>query len=244
MIYRTILSVMLLTGSAAAPLRQDPAAAFEVASVKLTPRADWGAFPFRSPYGSNRYIATNVPLRFLVQVAYGVSGDQIAEVEKLGSEHNDVQAKAQDGVVLGEEELRSRLQRLLQGRFKLAAHRELKVFDGYAMVAAKGGPKLKRADGPSGGGSVFPGGLRYVSITLPLIATFLRPAAGGPVVDKTGIKGNYEFDLKYELYDGDDSHLPSFFTALQEKYGLKLEPAKVPLEIVVIEQVDTTPTEN
>jgi uncharacterized protein (TIGR03435 family) len=120
----------------------------------------------------------------------------------------------------------------------------MKVFDGYAMIAAKGGPKLKRSSGTTGGGTVFPGGLRYVSITLPLLATFLRPAAGGPVIDKTGIDGNYEFDLRYELYDGDDSKLPSFFVALQEKYGLKLEPTKVPLDTLVIEHVDTIPTEN
>ncbi len=83
-----------------------------------------------------------------------------------------------------------------------------------------------------------------MNLPLSAFATSLRSPAGRPVVDRTGIPGNYDFSLSYAR-DGDtDSSLPSFFTALQEQFGLKLEPAKAPLEIVVIDHVERVPTDN
>jgi uncharacterized protein (TIGR03435 family) len=80
--------------------------------------------------------------------------------------------------------------------------------------------------------------------TLAGFAGSLRSPAGRPVIDRTGIQGNYDFTLSYAR-DGDTvSQLPSLFTALQEQYGLRLEKAKVPLEILVIDQVEKVPSEN
>ena len=63
-------------------------------------------------------------------------------------------------------------------------------------------------------------------------------------MDNTGIQGNYDFQLSY-AHDADtDSRLPSIFTVLQEQLGLKLEPAKVPLEILVIYRAEKVPAEN
>jgi uncharacterized protein (TIGR03435 family) len=76
------------------------------------------------------------------------------------------------------------------------------------------------------------------------LASMLARPAHRPVVDKTGIKGNYEIDLRYAKDDAADSSLPSLFTALQEQLGLKLETQKIPVEMLVIDRVEKIPTEN
>jgi uncharacterized protein (TIGR03435 family) len=217
--------------------------AFEVASVKLTPPGSLG-YTSWSPYGTNRYAASNATLEGLVQLAYGISREQISGIEKLGSEHYEISVKAEDGVLLTLDQLQPRFRRLLEERFKLAAHRGQKEYDGYALSVAKGGPRLKPTAGSSENGMIYPGGMRILNSTLAAFAGSLRSPAGRPVIDKTGITGNYDFTLSYAR-DGDtDSPLPSLFTALQEQYGLRLEKAKVPLEILVIDRVEKVPSEN
>ena len=71
----------------------------------------------------------------------------------------------------------------------------------------------------------------------------LTNPTGRPVVDKTGIKGNYDIVLDYAPDGVADSPLPSIFTALQE-LGLKVEAQKVPVEMLVIDHVERIPTEN
>lgn len=217
---------------------------FEVASIKITPRANFGYTSF-SPYGSNQYKATNATLDFLVQIAYGVPFYQIENREKLGTEHYDLSAKAEDGIGLSVEKLQPRLRSLIEDRFKLKTHREMKTTDGYALVIAKGGPKLQRAgNNASENGMIFPGGLRLMNSSMTAFASSIRSVAGRVVVDKTGVEGNYDFDFHYAREGDTDSTLPSFFTALQETYGLRLEPEKVTTEILVIDQVDRIPSEN
>jgi uncharacterized protein (TIGR03435 family) len=136
------------------------------------------------------------------------------------------------------------MRRLLEERFQLQSHREEKMFDGYALVAAKGGPKLRPGKETGKQNQIYNGGLRLSNAPLGALAAMLRGPAGRPVMDKTGIQGNYDFQLSY-AYEGEtESRLPSIFTALQEEYGLKLEPAKVPLEILVIDRVQKIPAEN
>jgi len=76
------------------------------------------------------------------------------------------------------------------------------------------------------------------------LAAMLVGPTGRPVVDKTGIEGNFEFRLDYAPDGTADSPLPSIFTALQEQLGLKLEAQKVPVEMLVIDHVERVPTEN
>ena len=81
-------------------------------------------------------------------------------------------------------------------------------------------------------------GCEILNASLAGFAGCLRSPAGRPVIDKTGIRGTYDFILSYAR-DGDtESPLPSLFTALQEQYGLRLEKSKVPLEIRVIDEVE------
>jgi bla regulator protein blaR1 len=69
------------------------------------------------------------------------------------------------------------------------------------------------------------------------------PVGGHPVVDQTGLKGRYDFTLKWAQEGGGDSQEPGLFTAIQEQLGLKLVPAKAPVEVIVVDHVEK-PSEN
>lgn len=174
-----------------------------------------------------------------------VTWNQISGIKKLGQKHYDIDAKAEDGMVITPETLKPRLRQLLEQRFLLATHRETKEFPGYALLVAKGGPKLQPAkNGATAYGMVYPGGMRLPNTPMDGLATLLASPLGRPVIDQTGIQGGYEIRLDYAR-DGDaDSALPSIFAALQEQLGLKLEPRKVPVDLLVIDSVQTVPSEN
>jgi uncharacterized protein (TIGR03435 family) len=240
---RFLAAIALLSAAAWSQAEQEPLPAFEVASVRVTPPAQIG-YTSVSPYGGNRFTVTNATLQLLVQIAYGTPYEQMSGIDKLGSERYDVTAKAEDGVVLTYEQVKPRMRRLLEERFQLKIHHEQKTTDGYALVAAKGGPKLQPGTKTTRQNQIYPGGLRLSNAPVGLLAGMLRGPAGRPVMDKTGIEGNYDFQLSYAREEETESRLPSIFTALQEQYGLKLEPAKVPLEILVIDRVEKIPAEN
>lgn len=235
------LTALALFSAAAWAQPSDTLPSFEVASIRLS--TDKSAMTF-GPLGTGTYTIRGVTLDGLVEQAYRVPYEQISGTEKLGSERYDVIAKAEPGVPLTIENLAPRMQRLLAERFKLAVHKESKVFEGYALVAARVGPKLTPTAGGEAAGSIFPDGLRLMSVTLSDFAISLRSLAGRPVMDRTGIQGRYDFTLRFRRLDDPDSTLPSFATALEEQLGLKLEPAKVPLDLVVIDRVEKIPTEN
>ena len=76
------------------------------------------------------------------------------------------------------------------------------------------------------------------------LASFLTAAAGRMVVDRTGLNGLYDWELTFDravrpqaTLPGDTpaSNSPSLVTALQEQLGLKLESARGPVDIVVID---------
>ena len=83
-------------------------------------------------------------------------------------------------------------------------------------------------------------------ISIDTFAHILASPANKPVVDKTGLTGSYDITLKYAPPNDPNanSDLPDIFTAIQEQLGLKLLPAKVPVDYLVIDHVDRTPTEN
>jgi uncharacterized protein (TIGR03435 family) len=165
------------------------------------------------------------------------------------------------------------LQAVLADRFKLKLHPETRELSTYALVVADDGPKLQPAKpassypdpvkGPPGGllnksfrmlnnGSQT--GMEARGIAAPDLASQLSRQLGSIVVDKTGLTGNYDFTLNWKS-DGSvgDFNVPvsgasasSLLTAIQEQLGLKLEPQKGPIEVLVIDQVarQTEPTQN
>ncbi len=127
---------------------------YEVASIK--PAKSGGDDQMvTTMYTADGLIFTNIPLRKLIQMAYGVQSFQIAGGPKwLTSERYDIDAKMEESVAYAMRKLspqenqrqsQTMLQALLADRFKLKLHHETKEGPVYALVIAKNGPKLKEA---------------------------------------------------------------------------------------------------
>jgi uncharacterized protein (TIGR03435 family) len=243
-----ILLCFLCLSSGFAARAQAVRPAFEVASVRpAPPDADAKSGSWSIP-NTGRFTATHVTLALLIQLAYDVDKSQIAnEPDWMETNLYDVAAKAEDGVPLTREELRPRLQDLLQQRFHLVAHTETRMSSGYALVVAKGGPKLTPTKGDHFPGfriNVSPGQMRGANWTMAQLAKYLTPAAGFPVVDQTGIAGSYDVAFSYAAKPDAKSTLPPLDVALKDTTGLLLKAQKVPVEMVVVESVERVPTAN
>jgi uncharacterized protein (TIGR03435 family) len=238
-------TVFAIAISALCSFGQPGRPAFEVASIKVVPE-DRPGYTESPTYGTGRFTTTKISLGLLVQLAYGVPEDQIVGMDKLGSAYFDVFAKAEDGVKLTYAEVKPRLQRLLEERFRLVVHHEARELPSYELVVAKGGPKLKAADAeaPQGKGIIIPTGIRNANASVATLAGMLQIATHRPVVDKTGIAGNFDIKLEFDAVDKPESQLPSVFTAVQEQLGLKLEAHKTSAPVLVIDGCEKMPVEN
>jgi bla regulator protein blaR1 len=262
------------------------APAFAVASIKPNKSGDGRHFLARITNLPNdgRFYATGVTLKMLLHTAYDVEESQISGGPSwLSSDRYDIQAKADSSVddalrklspeqgTLAKQRM---LQKLLSDRFKLTLSHETKDLPVYTLVVAKNGPKLQEskddvsgANGPRGPNGhlmrMERGQLNGQGVPIAFLVQQLSQQLGRNVVDKTGLKGNYDFTLQWTPDEsraamsngGDDSKQgadntplpdssgPSLFTALQEQLGLKLESQKGPVEIIAIDHIEK-PTEN
>jgi bla regulator protein blaR1 len=272
-----------------------PAAKFEVASIRPAAPQNVGVM-IRVMNMPGRLYATNVTLKMLVRLAYGVQDAQIEGGPKwLDSDHFDIQAKADPTVVAELKKLppdeaklvqEHMLQELLAERFHLKVEQPV-----YALVVAKNGPKMKQSKsgdpnrgqgaegpvkaGPEKGGSgammsMLKGGemsLRVTQTNMGNLAGMLSREVNRPVLNKTGLKSNYDFTLTWAQEIGEDPIMggptmppggpgagpgpapapdtsgPSIFTALQDQLGLKLKSEKGPVQALEIVNA-TQPTAN
>ncbi len=217
---------------------------FEAASIRPVPEKEQGLFSM-SPYGLPRFTARNISLRVLTALAYKVDSDNLVGGPKnLDSAFFNIEAVPMHEELLTYEKLQPLLQQLLQQRFHLLAHRETQEQSGYILVLAKSGSKLKPTVMPPGQGNILQGELYAPSTTVKTVAALLARPLHKSVADRTGLTGNYTFDLKFAPEGDGDSPLPSIFTAVEEQLGLQLKPGKVPVETLVIDHVDLVPTAN
>lgn len=140
---------------------------------------------------------------------------------------------------------------LLEERFGLVTHRETREMPVFDLVVAKGGPKFQKSDVQT---TTFNAGRDYIEAigsdhTLAILCELLGGRTGRVVVDKTRLDGRYKITLKWTPDDVAAAGRtrpdapPDLFTAIQEQLGLKLEPAKGQVPVLVIDKV-TMPTEN
>ncbi len=224
---------------------------FETATVKPTAHPDPGHGYWNYP-GQSRFSAHSLSLDFLIQMAWGIEADQLAnEPSWLNSDFYDIEAKPEEGVKLSHDELKPRLQGLLIERFHLATHFETKMVRGYTLVVAKGGPKLQASRGDHFPGwriDTSTGHLEGLNWSIPYLAQMLQRATHIPVADRTAITGSYDIKLQFTpdlASDVDqDSAQPSLYTALRETLGLELRAQKIPLQVLVIDHIDRIPTAN
>lgn len=134
---------------------------------------------------------------------------------------------------------------LMDEYFHLKAHLEKREMPVYDLVVAKAGSKLKEASAEDSArafmGMRQQGKIEAVGMQLASLSWMLNREAGRPVVDKTGLTGKYDFTLEFvpvAKVATDETGGPSIFTALEEQLGLKLEPAKEPTDVVVIDSIE------
>lgn len=157
------------------------------------------------------------------------------------------------------ERVRLMLQRPLAERFMLRVHREtrdLPIYELHMLKNGELGRDMKRAEidcaaewkkqGMPDARNLACGSLQRLgpgTITGhgaeigPLVAT-LYDLAGRPVVDRTGLTGRFDFTLSWAPEGSTDTGAPSIFTAVQEQLGLKLEPARGPVDVLVVDSAE------
>lgn len=223
-----------------------------------------------APVGTSRPVSDRLDfigqVELLIESAYGLpmSSEQriIGGPEWVRSESDryEVVAKIEDSRFaamqrLSQTEQQRQLalmeQALLADRFKLKVHFEMREMPVYALVVAKGGVKLAAAaDGEtmqlSLAGSGQELGLVAKAVTLDefVRSPFLR-IDGRTIQNQTNLDGRFDFSLRWArqgpgAVSGDQ---PDLFTALQEQLGLKLTPARAPVEVIVINDIER-PEEN
>ena len=218
---------------------------FEVASIKPS-RAEDRVAESNSPDGS---INWNNSLKSLILIAYHLQEYQLAGNPKwLDSQYYRIVAKPPAGPLpAGQRDRMDRtsemLRYLLEDRFQLKVHHESRSMQQYEIVAAKGGLKLKevkRGETPfrlrTPPGKILTTG----GAAIELLARLLSLRLQCPVIDKTGLDRNllYDIQLTYAPDENPSDTAPSLFAALQEQLGLKLQPARGPVDVLIIDHVD------
>jgi uncharacterized protein (TIGR03435 family) len=212
------------------------AQSFEVASVKMSPpRHGTAAFTaVDADPAMVRY--SNITLVNLLAIAYHVDSARISGPAWIDETPYDIAAKLPEGTP--KDRAPAMLQALLMERFKLTVHKEMKEQKAYLLVVGKNGPKLKDGRSEGGQNQMLPGRIMGGAMPLSMLAAMLARFAGYPVVDRTGLQGTYDIDLKFAK---DSSDLAA---AVQEQLGLKLETGKAPVETLVVDRAERVPVEN
>jgi len=256
------------------PSAQVAAPTFDVISVKPDKSGSGGM----SMTGVNdTYKGTNITVEDLVFNSYNLtSEDLISGLPGWArTAHFDVDAKVsnpdkKEMDSLTPEQRKSMLLVILKDRFNFQAHLETKTLPVYDLILAKGGPKFTGGKGPNadtvaamakrgltgtkGGMIVYDGEITGGNIPVSSLVFSLTGAVGRTVIDKTGLTGTYDFELKWTPEHGGPANAdygqanaqdsgPSIFTALEEQLGLRLQPSKGPVQTLVVDHVEM-PSEN
>jgi bla regulator protein blaR1 len=221
---------------------------------------------------------TGMTLKFLIAFAYDVqefqvsggSGwiksdrfDIIAKSERGSSESapDDIGKMTDEQAKTVQEQIQQKLQALLADRFQLKLHHETKEQPVYALVIGKNGSKLQESQSKQDTRHMMMGRGDFdgEGVPLEMLTAALSRQLGRPVIDRTGLKGHYDFKLQWTPDPGQsmggspppgleappqpDPNGPSIFTAIQEQLGLRLESQKGPVDLTVIDRLER-PSEN
>src|ERR1700680_4719888 len=237
----------------------DPAPVFELADIHPSAPSS-NPFP-QGGFRGDRYELRNATMLDLIRDAYGIDGANVLGGPSwLESDRFDVFAKTPPNT--SRETINPMLQALLADRFQLKVHNDTKPMPLFVLSRGKGKPKLKEAAGSGNSGcqpqpqKPEPGTIPYAMVqcrnmTMEGFARNLRFMAGAymtnPVVDSTGLKGSWDFDIKWTgrallAQAGPDGI--SIFDAVDKQLGLKLEAQKLPTPVIVVDSVNRKPTAN
>jgi uncharacterized protein (TIGR03435 family) len=252
----------------AAPLLAQPPAAvpadlqFDVASLKPSLPGGRGG-GIRPAEGGLRYIANNCSIKTMITVAYRVKPEQIVGGPSwIDTDLFDMEGKAEKPS--NGDELHMMLMNMLRDRLQLKFHHDKKEMKMYALTVDKDGPKLTPHDPQNPHDQWIDIAqekflhlkLSATCVPMDYVAFRLAGLLDLPVVDLTGLKGNYDFTLSYTRdlppgfpegakINGEDPDLSglNLFQALKQQLGLEMKAQRGPVEVIVIDHVEK-PTAN
>jgi uncharacterized protein (TIGR03435 family) len=243
--------------------------AFEVASIKVNASGSEN-FGFTARPGGVM-VATNVSTRQIVTYSYSMQNSRVeGGPDWLDTVRYDITAKASEAA--RPDQMLLMFRTLLADRFKLVMHTDARDTAIFALVQARPdgrlGPQLRASstvdcdaaraeqargaaiaasDGrPICGGRTRAGLITAGAVSMDELARNMSRMVGRAIVNRTGLQGRYDFDLKFtpegELTaapaaDRPPDAPPSLFVALEEQLGLKLEPERAPVDVVVVDSI-------
>jgi len=215
-----------------------------------------------SPGGLFRIV--NMPLKQWVEIALSVSDYALKAPSWLDTSRFDLDARLPAGKPINQEAKAEMIKALLIERFGLKWHEEPQTVSGFELVAdkkvlAKPSSLLERQQGVHGSGS-GPASINGTNMPMSELAEALGKILGRPVVDATHLSGGFDIKLMWlpdndaavaeekrygKQYGIDVDNLPSSVTtALREQLGLRLQSAKVPSKVIVVDNINRQPTGN
>jgi uncharacterized protein (TIGR03435 family) len=222
-------------------LAQAPTPAFEVVSIKPTSgttASDW----IRPKVEDTERFRARTTVQQLIQWAYTARDFQVLQMpDWLRQDQFDIQARA--GSPSNEEQFRQMLQAVLTDRFGLKVHRETRELSVYDLVVGKNGPNLNTSDKDEAyccGGEINIGNGEFIArgATVPLFVRILTDNLDRPVLDKTNLTDHYDFDIDFDQANGAAwSPIGAQLLTLVQQFGLRLEPKKESVEMLVIDSV-------
>ena len=245
--YTRIMLAIALSGITALSVAQTATKpTFDVASIKpSTLIADENIESIDALPGG-RLTMTNVSVDSVLEWAYGVQDSQISGRDRLASERYDIVALASAPSTVND--LKLMMRTLLADRFKLVLHRENREQSRYVLVVSKNGPKFRQSEG-EGKSDIkrTQTGVIAEKISMLEFANILSGQLRSPVSDMTGLNRRYDlaFDLRqYVANETKPAAISSLILeAMEEQLGLKLESARGPVEVLVVDSVQR-PSEN
>ena len=252
--------------------------------VSVTPgETGNGVIQSRILFKPDGLMTKNQTLQELLKLAYGVQASQISGgPDWLTTATFNIEANLDDATVAELKKLSPEQQKmerdlmfqnLLADQFKVALHRESRLLPGYALVIAKNGPKVQ----PSKPGDTYPNGIKGLdglpagphkfnfgpegvivqALPMSFISNSLATHLGQPVVDRTGLTGDYDFTLNWppkaqppietSVHTNAQTgakettvHIApaSLIAAVEDQLGLKLDPQTIPLPVLIIDRAE------
>jgi len=239
-----------------APMAADAKPSFEVATIKPS-KPDQPGKLFNVQGSHFRTI--NTTLADLIKFSYNVQDKQIVGAPSwVESDKFDIEAQPDVPGAPNKEQVATMVQKLLAERFQLKFHKETKELSAYVLSAAKTGQKMTESKSEVNLPALFFRGLSPVSLnvqnaTMDDVCNLFQSAVlDRPVVDQTGIKGKWNFLLKWTADESQFSGMgvkvpppsdaadapPPLFTAIQEQIGLKLDAGKAQVPVLIVDKVE------
>jgi uncharacterized protein (TIGR03435 family) len=237
---------------------------FAVAAIHPIKPSEPGQGPrnFHSTFTPDGLLDEGVPLNRVIQVAFGVSEEQILRLPDWtrGSYYIAAKVDAADVPQFSKLTLREKwamVLMLFEDRFGLKFHHERENMQTYTLVIAKGGPKLKKSDPeqlakdaasflqsppPQVSGSRDGLHVEQNGASMASVVALVSRIVHSPVIDKTELTDRYDFKLDYSpdalATARGSEQAPNVFTALQEQLGLKLELGKGSVDVIVVDHIE------